>query len=127
MTGKPSTKLLRNGKDQHDAADNSIDDATDDVPYYKGIFERGASVYFVDFDFQKRKMDLEKLSDATKKDGDDDLMGDVDFSMLPKPNNDEINKKLYREAAFAKTIALSTIISVVGFLICLIALFMHFN
>ena len=108
-------------------ADYSFAFPTDDVPYYKGIFERGASVYFVDFDFQKRKMDLEKLSDATKKDGDDDLMGDVDFSMLPKPNNDEINKKLYREAAFAKTIALSTIISVVGFLICLIALFMHFN
>ena len=72
-------------------------------------------------------MELEKLSDATKKDGDSDLMGDIDFSMLSKPNNDEINKKLYREAAFAKTIALSTIISVVGFLICLIALFMHFN
>lgn len=100
---------------------------SDDVPYYKGIFERGASVPFSDFDFQKRKMELEKLSDATKKDGDSDLMGDIDFSMLSKPNNDEINKKLYREAAFAKTIALSTIISVVGFLICLIALFMHFN
>ena len=99
----------------------------EDVPYYQGIVERGASVYFSDFDYQKRKKNLEELSDATKKDGDDDLMGDVDFSMLPKPNNDEINKKLYREAAFAKTIALSTIISVVGFLICLIALFMHFN
>ena len=100
---------------------------TEDVPYYQGIVERGASVYFSDFDYQKRKMDLEKLSDASKKDGDTDLMGDVDPSMLPRPNNDEINKKLYREAAYAMTIALPTIISIVGFLICLIALYMHFN
>ena len=99
----------------------------EDVPYYQGIVERGASVYFSDFDYQKRKMDLEKLSDASKKDGDTDLMGDVDPSMLPRPNNDEINKKLYREAAYAMTIALPTIISIVGFLICLIALYMHFN
>ena len=35
---------------------------TEDVPYYQGIVERGASVYFSDFDYQKRKMDLEKES-----------------------------------------------------------------
>ena len=99
----------------------------DDVSYYQGIIERGASVYFSDFDYQKRKMELEKLSDASKKDGNTDLMGDVDPSMLPRPNNDEINKKLYREGAFAMTIALPTIISIIGFLICLFALYMHFN
>ncbi len=99
---------------------------TDDVPYYKGVFERGASVYFNEFDFQKRKMDLEKLG-ASVKSEDSDLMGDVDVSMLSKPNNDEYNKRIYREGAFARAIALPTLISIIGFLICLIALYMHFN
>lgn len=107
-------------------ADFSFAFPPDDVPYYKGIVERGASVYFNEFDFQKRKMDLEKLGDSVKGE-DGDLMGDVNLSMLSKPNNDEYNKRIYREGAYAKAIALPTIISVIGFLICLIALYMHFN
>ena len=32
-----------------------------DVPYYRGVIQRGASVYFCEFALEKRKRDLEDL------------------------------------------------------------------
>lgn len=86
----------------------------DDVPYYRGIVQRGASVYLCEYALEKRNRDLENLEKEL----------DLDFSsekQLIKNNpsnitNDKVNDVIYRQinglkdAAFVNLLMIPTII-----------------
>lgn len=90
-----------------------------DVPYYRGVVQRGASVYFCEYALEKRNRDLEELE---RQVGDDS--SPIDKQVLNQDNssltNDEINRKIYsqinglKDAAFVHILILPTI--VLGFL-----------
>ena len=99
----------------------------DDVNYYKGIIVRGSSVYFSEFDLEKRKRDLSKLEEEVKDNTDyDESNGMLDMMTI---NNDSINNKLYskifREGAYANTNIVPIVIVVLGFIICLTSLVLY--
>ena len=63
-----------------------------DVPYYRGVIERGASVYLCEYDLEKRKRDLAALE---KEVGGE---GVTDTSHLNKVDvNENINAVIYRQ------------------------------
>ena len=64
-----------------------------DVPYYRGVIERGASVYFCEYDLEKRKRDLAALE---KEVGGEGIP--VDTSYLDKLDvNEDVNSIIYRQ------------------------------
>ncbi len=90
-----------------------------DVPYYRGVIQRGASVYFCEFTLEKRNRDL---ADLEKQLGEGDGKG----KQLMKQNgqnvgvgsitNDKVNDTIYsqinglRDAAFINFLILPTLI-----------------
>ncbi len=99
-----------------------------DVPYYRGVIQRGASVYFCEYAMEKRNRDLNELEKQ---------IGEKDGTSLQykKSNdkqaltNDEVNDIIYRQInglsdkAFINTLILPTIIlfillisSIIGFI-----------
>lgn len=90
-----------------------------DVPYYRGVIQRGASVYFCEFALEKRNRDL---ADLEKQLGEGDGKG----KQLMKQNgqnvgvgsitNDKVNDTIYsqinglRDAAFINFLILPTLI-----------------
>ena len=64
-----------------------------DVPYYRGVIERGASVYLCEYDLEKRKRDLAALE---KEVGGENVP--TDTSHLDKVDvNEGINSVIYRQ------------------------------
>lgn len=99
----------------------------DDVPYYRGVIQRGASVYLCEYALEKSKRDLEDLKGQLGEEG-------AKITPINEPNEDEItNKKVndliyrqingIRDAAFLN-IAIIPIIVLV--LICVIMFVMLF-
>ena len=99
----------------------------DDVPYYRGVIQRGASVYLCEYALEKSKRDLEDLKGQLGEEG-------AKITSINEPNEDEItNKKVndliyrqingIRDAAFLN-IAIIPIIVLV--LICVIMFVMLF-
>ena len=83
-----------------------------DVPYYRGVIERNASVYFCEYDLEKRKRDLASLE---KEVGSTD--SSVSSSSLTNLDvNEEINSVIYRqiskrsESAFVNFLVYPTLI-----------------
>lgn len=86
-----------------------------DISYYRGVVQRGASVYFCQFDIEKAKRDLQDLQ---KQFGELENNKDIPF---PKSNVEEdiTNKKIndviykqisgYRDAAFVHFLIIPTI------------------
>ena len=63
-----------------------------DVPYYRGVIERGASVYLCEYDLEKRKRDLAALEKEVGREGV------TDTSHLNKVDvNEDINAVIYRQ------------------------------
>lgn len=83
-----------------------------DVPYYRGVIQRGASVYFCEFALEKRKRDLEDLEKELGEEGSKELV------KTPEPDitNNKINDQIYRQingmrdAAFVNLLLIPTII-----------------
>lgn len=85
----------------------------DDIPYYRGVIQRGASVYFCEFALEKRNRDLEELEKE---------LGDQNDKTLIKTPQDEditnskVNDKIYgpingmRDSAFINLLLIPTII-----------------
>ena len=100
----------------------------DDVNYYKGIIVRGSSVYFSEFDLEKRKRDLSKLEEEIKQ--NDDSQYSSDMMNMMTLNNDSINNKLYskifREGAYANTFVLPIGILLLGLIICITSIILYF-
>ena len=102
-------------KDNFDAYSQVV--PSGDVPYYRGVVMRGASVYFNEFADEKRKRELQELQ---KQFGEEETEDNKQFQLVhAKPSNDRINDNIYkqinglRDAAFISTLAIPTIILVV--------------
>ena len=64
-----------------------------DVPYYRGVIERGASVYLCEYDLEKRKRDLAALEKEVGGEG-----VPTDTAHLNKVDvNEDINSVIYRQ------------------------------
>lgn len=99
-----------------------------DVPYYRGIVQRGASVYLSEFAVERQKRDLVQLEKQLnesegKKKSSNESMNDIQFQTL---SNDRENDRIYglninRDAAFVNYLILPTIIllclTVIGMLL----------
>lgn len=99
-----------------------------DVPYYRGVVERGASVYFCEYDLEKRKRDLMNLE---KEVGDGNVP--TDKSALNSLDvNEEINSVIYRqiskknEAAYINFLVYPTIMFAISIIIALIVRILSF-
>ena len=85
----------------------------DDIPYYRGVIQRGASVYFCEFAIEKRKRDLEALEKELGENGGKELIKVPDNEDI---TNNKINDQIYiqingmRDAAFVNLLLIPTII-----------------
>ena len=99
-----------------------------DVPYYRGVVQRGAKVYLSEFAAERSKRDLESLEEQLGTSEEDK----IDTSNFSPVTNDSINDQIYkslnrgREAAFVNYLIIPTlillsllIIGVVGWVISL--------
>lgn len=103
-----------------------------DVPYYRGVIDRGASVYFCEYAMEKANRDLATLEKELAGEGmglsvskPKGLTGDVNVNTRI---NDGIYKQLSskREAAFVSLLLFPTALLVVGVIIALISLLISF-
>lgn len=112
------------------------------VPYFRGIVQRGSSVYLSDYVKERKKRDLDLLrkeigedTDNTNKIGSSQsnnkgkilIKSDGRYSSREKPiDNNSINKEIYSQlsnmdAAFVKTVILPIIMVVFGIALMVIA------
>lgn len=104
-----------------------------DVPYYRGVIERGASVYFCEYAMEKAKRDYTLLEkELSLESGVKISSNGVSKSMFDDIGvNDKINDKIYKqitgkgEAAFISFLLFPTVIIVLGIIISLIAMFLN--
>lgn len=110
----------------------------DDIPYYKGVIERGASVYYSAYVGERKKRELQDL--------DKQLDGDEGFSrgkVMVKsnglatisaddfiPHNEKVNESIYkdlskREAAFVRALIYPILILIFGLTILLLSYLLH--
>ncbi len=103
----------------------------DDVPYYRGVIQRGASVYYSEYASEKRNRDYASLENQL---GDG---GEAGHHQLVKSNgrsagfepitNDKINDSIYRQinglndSAFVHTLIIPTIVIFSLFLFALLS------
>ena len=104
-----------------------------DIPYYRGVIDRGASVYFCEYAMEKANRDLANLEKELAGEGmglsvpkPKNAMGDVNVNTRI---NDGIYKQLSgkREAAFVSLLLFPTALLVVGVIIALISLLVSFG
>lgn len=100
-----------------------------DIPYYRGVIDRGASVYFCEYAMEKVNRDLASL--------EAELAAETGIKAPAKPTskkyddtgiNDRINDSIYkeiskgrREAAFVSFLVFPTAILVLGAILALVA------
>ncbi len=117
-----------------------------DVPYYRGIFERGAGVYYNDYIMEKRRRDLEDLEKEVNgistdySNGNSFGMGNAlvksnGHSLLGKPDltNKKINDGIYGQlsrkndsAAYVSLSIIPFIIATLGFIFSVVAILILF-
>lgn len=95
-----------------------------DVSYYRGVIQRGAKVYFAEFDLEKRKRDLEELEKQFNESGEDKSFEKkklLDTNNLNEKVNDVIYRQIngMKDSAFISYLLIPTIILS---LLCLISL-----
>jgi len=114
-------------KEQFDAFAQFIPQG--DVPYYRGVIQRGASVYFCEYDLERRKRDLEDLE---KQLGEDAKSTPINNPTEAEMTNKKVNDLIYRqinginEAAFLNIAIIPIIILVLIAIIMCIVLITHF-
>lgn len=97
---------------------------SDDIPYYRGVIQRGASVYYCEYALEKQKRDLSELE---KQLGDTESIPDRDVSndeMTNKKINDVIYRRIsgLRESAFANLLIIPTIILAILLIVTIVGL-----
>ena len=87
-----------------------------DVPYYRGVVQRGAAVYFSEFALEKMNRDLEQLEkQISESEGGKPLVKENNRT-VDNLSNDEINDNIYkqingmRDAAFVNSLVIPTIV-----------------
>ena len=100
-----------------------------DVPYYRGVIERGASVYLCEFVAERTKRDLANLEKELTGENVKPLNSVSAYN--PSGVNDQINDSIYRhinskrsDAAFVTTLMFPTLVLSLGLIIALIILFL---
>lgn len=105
----------------------------EDVPYYKGIVERGASVYLSSYVGERKKRDLVNLDKQISADGVTDkgkiLVKSDGLSYTAEdliPNNERENELIYsslskKDAAFVKALIYPILISLLGVTVLLLS------
>ena len=70
-----------------------------DIPYYRGVIQRGASVYFCEYALEKRNRDLAQLEqELGENSGGKSLKKTNDYNIgLESLSNDKINDSIYRQ------------------------------
>ena len=104
----------------------------DIVPYYRGVIERDASVYLVDYLKEKRKRDLEALEKevGVGTTGDKKLVKSnsagslLEFDSMNSKVNDSIYKQLsgISDAAFVSFLMIPTLVAILGLIFALVVL-----
>ena len=102
-----------------------------DIPYYRGVVQRNASVYFCDYDVERRKRDLQELESQVEEDsGSKDstlVKSNVSIAGITPVNHDGINDGIYRQinglndSAFVNILIIPTIVFASMFLFGLLA------
>lgn len=98
----------------------------EDVPYYRGVVLRGASVYFNEYALERMHMDLEKLEkQIAESDGEKSSTKEFKYSNEPL-TNDKINDSIYKQinglkdVAFISYLLIPTIILITLFILSFI-------
>ena len=65
-----------------------------DVPYYRGVIQRGASVYFCEYALEKRNRDLDELE---KQLGEDNSNSKIYLKENVSITNDPVNDIIYKQ------------------------------
>ncbi len=68
-----------------------------DVPYYRGIIQRNASVYLCDFAVEKRNRDLKNLQKELSEDGKDSTFEEPSPVNADALTNKVINERIYKD------------------------------
>lgn len=103
-----------------------------DIPYYRGVIVRGASVYFCEYAMEKVNRDLASLeAELAAQSGVKSPVKPVNKKFDDTGINDRINDSIYREisrwrrdAAFVSFLIFPTIILILGFIFAFVAWFM---
>ena len=105
-----------------------------DVPYYRGVVQRGASVYFSEFALEKMNRDLIQLEQQIRE-SDGNKSKVLDYSNNKKVeslSNDRINDYIYKqlsgykEAAFISNVLIPTLV-ILSTILILIIIFIIVN
>ena len=100
-----------------------------DVPYYRGVVQRGAMVYFSEYALEKMNRDLEKLERELGENTDPESISNEKIT-LDELDNDKINDKIYhqinglRDVAFVNRLVIPSLILLSLFLIALFCWFL---
>lgn len=104
-----------------------------DIPYYRGVVDRGASVYFCEYATEKANRDLATIEKELS--GEGEMVG-VDKPRTNSLNglvvNEKINDSIYKlrsrsDAAFVSALIFPTALLVIGMVIALISLIISFK
>ncbi len=110
---------------------------SEDIPYYSGIIERGASVYYSSYVGERKKRDLQNLENEVSTDS-----GDIRGKSLVKtngnnyiaedflPNNEGTNELIYaslikKEAAFVRALIYPVLVFILGLVILFLSCFLQ--
>lgn len=104
-----------------------------DVPYYRGVIQRGAGVYYSEYLAEKKKKDLENLerevAGSEGKNSSKQLVKSNGLGFKDEPlANDKINDNIYKQinglkdTAFINYLIIPTIILITGIAVSLLAL-----
>lgn len=109
---------------------------SEDVPYYSGIIERGASVYYSAYVGERKKRDLQNLEKEVSPSGENGIGKQLvktngsgytaeDFI----PHNEEANELIYaslvrKDAAFVRALIYPIIVFILGLVILLFSSFL---
>ena len=105
---------------------------SDDIPYYRGVVQRGATVYYCEYALERRKRDLEDLEKQLGELGEDDKRAIENTPSDAEITNKKVNDLIYRqingmnEAAFLNIVLVPIIILVVISIIMSIILLSNF-
>ena len=105
----------------------------DDVPYYRGVILRGASIYYCEYLAERKKKDLEMLEKEVNGDGKNSnkqlIKSNGNAFREESMTNEKINDNIYRQinglkdAAFVNYLVFPTLILLIGIVISVLALF----
>lgn len=106
-----------------------------DVPYYRGVVQRGAAVYFSEFALEKMNRDLKQLEQQINESegGKPHTNYNEENKTFDNLSNDKINDSIYkmingaREAAFINNLLIPTVIILSIIFICLIAFILIYS